>query len=307
MGATPPDKPSLLFPASSAPDLLSPLRRREKEEVGGPQRRRGVLGKTTPTSGNLGQNPRLDTPPPSPSVERRPGKAVGKSNPPRSSTHEGQRGREASDREERGSVSLAELLGGFPVGGYEQGVHLPEGQAGRLGRGVHERRGLLLGALRVVAGILVQDGGHAEHRFAQVLWAAPIRGALDRQAEPGYLLSVSTASILASTQRLSGGDMAEEVLSSFCMRTTITVDGELAERIERLSRERATSFEDLADAALREGLEHLTGEAPQAGGEPEKKSGRISYTHPVSLGGCLLDSLDDITGAFAVAEGEDFK
>lgn len=53
--------------------------------------------------------------------------------------------------------------------------------------------------------------------------------------------------------------MAEEVLSSFCMRATITVDGELAERIERLSRERATSFEDLTDAALREGLEHLVG------------------------------------------------
>jgi len=68
MGATPPDKPSLLFPASSAPDLLSPLRRREKEEVGGPQRRRGVLGKTTPTSGNRGKIPdwtHLLPPPPS--------------------------------------------------------------------------------------------------------------------------------------------------------------------------------------------------------------------------------------------------
>jgi hypothetical protein len=101
--------------------------------------------------------------------------------------------------------------------------------------------------------------------------------------------------------------MAEEVLSSFCMRATITVDGELAERIERLSQERATSFEDLANAALREGLEHLAGETPRAKGRPEKKSGRISYTHPVSLGGCLVESLDDVAGALAAAEGEAFK
>jgi hypothetical protein len=100
--------------------------------------------------------------------------------------------------------------------------------------------------------------------------------------------------------------MAGEVLSSFCMRATITVDGELAERIERLSRERATSFENLAKAALREGLEHLAG-VPEAGGAPERTSERISYTHPISLGGCLLESLDDIAGVLAAAEGEGFK
>lgn len=101
--------------------------------------------------------------------------------------------------------------------------------------------------------------------------------------------------------------MAKEVLSSFCMRATITVDGELAERIERLSQERATSFEDVANEALREGFEHLAGGAPRVGGVPQKKSGRISYTHPVSLGGCLLESLDDTAGALAAAEGEGFK
>jgi hypothetical protein len=101
--------------------------------------------------------------------------------------------------------------------------------------------------------------------------------------------------------------MAERVLSSFHMRATITVDGELAERIERLSQERATSFEDLANAALREGLEHLVGAAPKGERGPEKKSGRRSYTHPVSLGGCLLESLDDISEALTAAEGESFK
>jgi hypothetical protein len=101
--------------------------------------------------------------------------------------------------------------------------------------------------------------------------------------------------------------MAEEVLSSFCMRATITVDGELAETIKRLSQERATSFEDLARAALREGLEHLAGGGTKSGGGSEKKSGRISYTHPVSLGGCLLESLDDVAGVLAAAEGEGFK
>lgn len=102
--------------------------------------------------------------------------------------------------------------------------------------------------------------------------------------------------------------MAEEVLSSFCMRATITVDGDLAERIARLSQERATSFEDLAHEALREGLEHLAaGAPPRAGGESEGKSGRISYTHPVSLGGCLLESLADVSSVLAAAEGEGFK
>lgn len=98
-----------------------------------------------------------------------------------------------------------------------------------------------------------------------------------------------------------------EVLSSSCMRATITVDGELAERIKRLSQERATSFEDLAHEALREGLEHLAGGSPTLGRESEEKSGRISYTHSVSLGGCLLESLDDISSVLAAAEGEGFK
>jgi hypothetical protein len=97
--------------------------------------------------------------------------------------------------------------------------------------------------------------------------------------------------------------MAERVLSSFCMRATITLDGELAERIERMSQERATSFEDLAREALREGLEHLAGGAPKAGDRPERKT----YTHPVSLGGCLLESLDDTSSVLAAAEGEGFK
>lgn len=39
----------------------------------------------------------------------------------------------------------------------------------------------------------------------------------------------------------------------------------------------------------------------------EKESERISYTHPVSLGGCLLESLADIGAVLAAAEGESFK
>ena len=85
------------------------------------------------------------------------------------------------------------------------------------------------------------------------------------------------------------------------MRATITVDGELAEKLERLSRERATSFEALADEALRGGLEHLTA-AP-----PRTTATRVSYTHPVSLGSCLLGNLHDVAGALAAAEGESFK
>lgn len=92
------------------------------------------------------------------------------------------------------------------------------------------------------------------------------------------------------------------------MRATITVEGDLAERIERLSREKATSFESLAQAALREGLERFAaGGAANAGEASGRKPGQISYTKPVSLGGCLLESLDDVAGLLAAAEGEGFK
>jgi hypothetical protein len=96
-------------------------------------------------------------------------------------------------------------------------------------------------------------------------------------------------------------DLAGRVLSLFSMRaTTFTVEGELAARIERLSREKATSFENAANEALREGLALLAGRSVQ-GAEP------ASYTRPVSLGGCLLKNLDDVAGALAATEGEGFR
>ncbi|HJX28592.1 MAG TPA: hypothetical protein VJ885_11805 [Thermoanaerobaculia bacterium] len=97
------------------------------------------------------------------------------------------------------------------------------------------------------------------------------------------------------------GDLAGRVLSLFSMRaTTFTVDGELADRIERLSKEKAMSFEKAANEALREGLALLAGSSAE-GAAP------VSYTRPVSLGGCLLKNLDDVTGAITAAEGEGFR
>ena len=97
------------------------------------------------------------------------------------------------------------------------------------------------------------------------------------------------------------GDLAGRVLSLFSMRaTTFTVESELANRIERLSREKATSFENAANEALREGLSLLMGTVAQRA-EP------TSYTRPVSLGGCLLKDLDDVSDALAASEGEAFQ
>ena len=77
------------------------------------------------------------------------------------------------------------------------------------------------------------------------------------------------------------------------MSTAITLDDELAARVERLRQELGLSFEEVLHLALREGLVRL--EALR------------SPTVPMALGGCLIDDLDDVSKALGVAEGEAFR
>lgn len=82
------------------------------------------------------------------------------------------------------------------------------------------------------------------------------------------------------------------------MRTTLTLDPDVAVLLEKARETTKKSMKEIVNQALRRGLSEAT-----TGGEP-----RESYaTPPADLGGCLLPDLDDVTDALAVAEGEDFR
>jgi len=77
------------------------------------------------------------------------------------------------------------------------------------------------------------------------------------------------------------------------MRTTLTLDDDVAILLKRLSQEREVSFRTLVNEALREGLCQM--EAP------------AFHTEPVSLGRCLVGNLDDIAEELALTEGDAFR
>ena len=79
------------------------------------------------------------------------------------------------------------------------------------------------------------------------------------------------------------------------MRTTITIDDDVAVELSRIRSQRGESFKSVINDTLRAGLAHAA-----ASGRP-----RQPYrTRPVSLGRCKLDSINDIARVLAIAEGE---
>jgi len=82
------------------------------------------------------------------------------------------------------------------------------------------------------------------------------------------------------------------------MRTTLTLDEDVARLLERIREERGASLRDVVNDALRAGLPRL--EAPA---RPRKRQ----TTKSVSLGGSLVGGVDDVAGILAVTEGEDFR
>jgi hypothetical protein len=82
------------------------------------------------------------------------------------------------------------------------------------------------------------------------------------------------------------------------MRTTLTLDDDVAAVIERLRRARGASLKDIVNEALRKGLSELSACPKQR--EP-------SQTQVVDLGRMRLPSIDNISESLAVAEGEAFK
>ena len=82
------------------------------------------------------------------------------------------------------------------------------------------------------------------------------------------------------------------------MRTTLTLDKDVAAVLERLRKSRRESLKHLVNEALREGLRVL--------GTPAKA--RVPYrTESVDVGRCLLTNVDNVAEVLAIIEGEAFK
>ena len=82
------------------------------------------------------------------------------------------------------------------------------------------------------------------------------------------------------------------------MRTTLTLDDDVATALERVRRARDASLKDVVNDALRRGLNDMTA----------RQKRRESFrTRSVELGRLRLASIDNIGESLAIAEGEAFK
>ena len=82
------------------------------------------------------------------------------------------------------------------------------------------------------------------------------------------------------------------------MRTTLTIDDDVAAVLERLRRARDASLKDLINEALRRGLKEMSARPKQR--EPFR-------TQPFDVGELLIPSIDNIAEVLAIGEGENFK
>ena len=82
------------------------------------------------------------------------------------------------------------------------------------------------------------------------------------------------------------------------MRTTLTLDDDVAASLERLRKTRKTGLKALVNEALREGLRQM-----QA--RPARRE--RFRTQAVDLGRLRIGSLDNISEVLAIAEGERYK
>ena len=82
------------------------------------------------------------------------------------------------------------------------------------------------------------------------------------------------------------------------MRTTLTLDKDVAAMVERLRKSRRQSMKTLINEALREGLKSMAG--------PGKRRAAFKTT-PADLGRCLVHDVDDVAEVIAAIEGEAFR
>ncbi len=80
-----------------------------------------------------------------------------------------------------------------------------------------------------------------------------------------------------------------------CMRTTITLDDDVAAQLKRLQAEQDGRLRDIVNRLLRLGL---------AQDQTAKRSTVVSYTQPMTLGRCLLSNIDSVADVLALVDGE---
>ena len=83
------------------------------------------------------------------------------------------------------------------------------------------------------------------------------------------------------------------------MRTTLTLDKDVAAMLERMRRARKASLKQVVNEALRQGLARMTA-PPPAPGKPFR-------TDTLPVGRCLVGNVDNVAEVLAVAEGERFR
>ncbi len=83
------------------------------------------------------------------------------------------------------------------------------------------------------------------------------------------------------------------------MRTTVTLDDDLAIRLERHRSQRGESFKQALNEAIRAGLNQIENSAEVP---PE-----VRRTEPLALGRRLAGSIDNLGEVLAIAEGEDYR
>ncbi len=84
------------------------------------------------------------------------------------------------------------------------------------------------------------------------------------------------------------------------MRTTLTLDPDVAARVQQIRDERDLPLKEIVNEALREGLSRL--EEDRA---PRRKP--RSHTRPMNVGRPLVDSFDDVDELLRIAEGEAYR
>lgn len=82
------------------------------------------------------------------------------------------------------------------------------------------------------------------------------------------------------------------------MRTTLTIDDDIAANLERLRKTRNARLKDLINEALRRGIQEMSA-------RPKRRE--PFCTRVVDLGPVQIGPLDNIGEALAIAEGDAFK
>jgi predicted transcriptional regulator len=82
------------------------------------------------------------------------------------------------------------------------------------------------------------------------------------------------------------------------MRTTLTLDDDVAAALDRLRKSRRGSLRAIVNEALREGLRSLAA--------PPRKRARFQ-TRAVDLGRCLPGNVDNVAEILAVVEDDSYK